>query len=435
MISSIAFIILFVAATAFFIYNARKVRRNILLGKNIDLSDNRAERIKTMTMVALGQSKMVTRPVSATMHILVYVGFVLINVEVLEMFVDGIFHQHRAFSFMGGFYNFLIGFFEILALGVFIGVVVFWFRRNVVKVKRFLNNELKGFPSFDANAILIAETLLMSALFLMNAADQVLQFRGHDHYHQAGSFPVSQILVPAVAGLSDGTLIFIERFCWWFHIIGIFAFLNWLPYSKHFHIILAFPNTFFSNLKAKGSFKNLFEVTDVVKPNFDPAYQPQLDPNTPVKFGAKDVTDLTWKQLLDAYTCTECGRCTSSCPQNITGKKLSPRKIMMDTRDRLVEVGKNIDKNGGTFVDDGKSLLGDYITSEEIWACNTCNACVQECPVNIDPLSIIMDLRHQLVLEQSSAPTELNGMFSNLENNGAPWQFSPADRANWINEN
>jgi heterodisulfide reductase subunit C len=435
MISSIVFIILFLAATSFFIYNARKVRRNILLGKNIDLTDNRSERLKTMVMVALGQSKMVTRPVSATMHILVYVGFVLINIEVMEMFVDGMLHKHRALSFLGGFYNFLIGFFEILALGVFVGVVVFWLRRNVVKVKRFLNNELKGFPSFDANAILIAETLLMSALFLMNAADQALQFRGHDHYTQAGSFPVSQVLVPAVAGLSDGTLIFIERFCWWFHIIGIFAFLNWLPYSKHFHIILAFPNTFFSNLKAKGNFKNLFEVTDVVKPNFDPSYQSKLDPNAVVKFGAKDVMDLNWKQLLDAYTCTECGRCTSSCPQNMTGKKLSPRKIMMDTRDRLVEVGKNIDKNGGTFVDDGKSLLGDYITSEEIWACNTCNACVQECPVNIDPLAIIMDLRHQLVLEQSSAPTELNGMFSNLENNGAPWQFSPSDRANWINEN
>ncbi len=435
MISSVIFIILFLASSAFFIYNAKKVRRNILLGKNIDLTDNRQERLKTMVRVALGQSKMVTRPVSAFMHILVYVGFVLINVEVLEMFVDGMFHQHRAFSFLGGFYDFLIGFFEFLALGVFVGVLVFWFRRNVVKVKRFLNNELNGFPRFDANAILIAETLLMSALFLMNAADQVLQFRGNEHYHEAGSFPVSQFLVPAVASLSTAKLVFIERFCWWFHIVGIFAFLNWLPYSKHFHIILAFPNTFFSNLKAKGNFKNLFEVTDVVKPNFDPAYQPQLDPNAPVKFGAKDVTDLTWKQLLDAYTCTECGRCTSSCPQNITGKKLSPRKIMMDTRDRLVEVGKNMDKNGGTFVDDGKSLLGDYITAEEIWACNTCNACVQECPVNIDPLSIIMDLRHQLVLEQSSAPTELNGMFSNLENNGAPWQFSPADRANWVNEN
>ncbi len=435
MISSIVFIILLVSATAFFFINARKVRRNILLGKNIDLTDNRQERMKTMVRVALGQSKMVSRPVSAIMHIFVYVGFVLINAEVLEMFVDGIFHQHRAFSFLGSFYNFLIGFFEILAFGVFIGVIVFWFRRNVVKVKRFLNNELTGFPRFDANAILVAETLLMSALFLMNAADQVLQFRGNEHYVEAGAFPISQVLVPAVAGLSTAKLIFIERFCWWFHIIGIFAFLNWLPYSKHFHIVLAFPNTFFSNLKSKGSFKNLFEVTDVVKPNFDPSYQPQLDPNAAVKFGAKDVMDLTWKQLLDAYTCTECGRCTSSCPQNTTGKKLSPRKIMMDTRDRLVEVGKNIDKNGGTFVDDGKSLLGDYISTEEVWACNTCNACVQECPVNIDPLSIIMDLRHQLVLEQSSAPTELNGMFSNLENNGAPWQFSPSDRANWINEN
>lgn len=435
MISSIVFIILLVSATAFFFINARKVRRNILLGKNIDLTDNRQERMKTMVRVALGQSKMVSRPVSAIMHIFVYVGFVLINAEVLEMFVDGIFHQHRAFSFLGSFYNFLIGFFEILAFGVFIGVIVFWFRRNVVKVKRFLNNELTGFPRFDANAILVAETLLMSALFLMNAADQVLQFRGNEHYVEAGAFPISQVLVPALAGLSTAKLIFIERFCWWFHIIGIFAFLNWLPYSKHFHIVLAFPNTFFSNLKSKGSFKNLFEVTDVVRPNFDPSYQPQLDPNAAVKFGAKDVMDLTWKQLLDAYTCTECGRCTSSCPQNTTGKKLSPRKIMMDTRDRLVEVGKNIDKNGGTFVDDGKSLLGDYISTEEVWACNTCNACVQECPVNIDPLSIIMDLRHQLVLEQSSAPTELNGMFSNLENNGAPWQFSPSDRANWINEN
>lgn len=435
MISSIVFIILLTSSTVFFILNARKVRRNILLGKNIDLTDNRTERIKTMVRVALGQSKMVSRPLSAIMHVFVYIGFVLINAEVLEMFVDGIFHQHRAFSFLGSFYNFLIGFFEILAFGVFIGVIVFWFRRNVIKVKRFLNHELDGFPRFDANAILVAETLLMSALFIMNAADQVLQFRGHDHYVEAGAFPISQMVVPLVAGISTSKLIFIERFCWWFHIVGIFAFLNWLPYSKHFHIILAFPNTFFSNLKLKGSFKNLFEVTDVVKPNFDASYQPQLDPNAVVKFGAKDVTDLTWKQLLDAYTCTECGRCTSSCPQNITGKKLSPRKIMMDTRDRLVEVGRNIDKNGGTFVDDGKSLLGDYISTEEVWACNTCNACVQECPVNIDPLSIIMDLRHQLVLEQSSAPTELNGMFSNLENNGAPWQFSPSDRANWINEN
>jgi heterodisulfide reductase subunit C len=434
MISAIAFIVLFIASITFFFINARKVRRNILLGKEVDLSGNVGERIAVMTKVALGQGKMVSRPVSAFLHILVYVGFVLINIEVLEMFIDGMFSQHRVFSFLGGFYNIMIGFFEILALGVFIGVVVFWLRRNVVRVKRLNAKELNGFPRIDANAILIAETLIMTALFLMNAADANLQMRHHEHYTEAGAFPISQFIAPLLSGVSDSGLIFIERFCWWFHIVAIFAFLNYLPYSKHFHIILAFPNTYFSNLKPKGQFRNLFEVTDVVKPNFDPSYQPVLDPNQAIKFGARDVMDLTWKQLLDAYTCTECGRCTSACPQNITGKKLSPRKIMMDTRDRLEEVGKNMDKNGGKFVDDGKSLLGDYITTEEIWACNTCNACVQECPVNIDPLSIIMDIRQQLVLEQSAAPNELNLMFSNVENNGAPWQFSPADRGNWINE-
>ncbi|MBL7931057.1 MAG: (Fe-S)-binding protein, partial [Bacteroidia bacterium] len=311
---------------------------------------------------------------------------------------------------------------------------VFWFRRNVVKVKRFMNSELNGFPRLDANAILITEMILMTALMLMNAADQNLQVRGNEHYHQAGSFPISSFFVPALSGMSDSGLIFIERFCWWLHIIGIFAFLNYLPYSKHLHILLAFPNTYFSNLKPKGQFNTLDAVTDVVAPNFDPAYQPKTDPNHPVRFGVKDVMDLGWKNLLDAYTCTECGRCTSACPQNITGKKLSPRKIMMDTRDRMVEVGKNMDKNKGVFVDDGKSLLGDYVSAEEVWACNTCNACVQECPVNIDPLAIIVEMRRYLVMEQSQSPSELNGMFSNIENNGAPWQFSPADRANWISE-
>lgn len=434
MITSVIFSILLLASSIFFIINVRKVRRNILMGKDLSIKDSRLERLMVMTRVALGQGKMISRPIPAILHIFVYIGFVLINIEVLEMFIDGIFHEHRAFAFLGSFYSFMIGFFEILALGVFVGVVVFWLRRNVVKVKRLASKELNGFPKTDANAILIAETLLMSALFLMNAADQNLQLRHYEGYHHAGAFPISHLIAPALSGMSDGGLVFMERFCWWFHIIGIFAFLNYLPYSKHFHILLAFPNTYFSNLKPKGQFKNLFEVTDVVKPNFDPAYQPQLDPNAHIRFGAKDVTDLTWKQLLDAYTCTECGRCTSSCPQNITGKKLSPRKIMMDTRDRMEEVGRNMDRNKGTFADDGKSLLGDYISAEEIWACNTCNACVQECPVNIDPLSIIMDLRQQLVLEQSTAPAELNGMFSNLENNGAPWQFSPADRGNWIHE-
>jgi len=312
-------------------------------------------------------------------------------------------------------------------------VVGFWLRRNVVKVKRFLNAELKGWPSLDANNILYAEMILMSALIVMNAADQNLQIRGNEHYHVAGNFPVSSFFVGALSGLSDGTLIFLERFSWWLHIIGILAFLNYLPFSKHLHIVLAFPNTYFSNLKSKGHFTTLEAVTDVVAPNFDPAYIPKTDPNNPVRFGAKDVMDLNWKNLLDAYTCTECGRCTSSCPQSMTGKKLSPRKIMMDTRDRLEEVGKNMDRNAGVFVDDGKSLLGDYTTAEEVWACNTCNACVQECPVNIDPLAIIIEMRRYLVMEQSQAPNELNGMFTNTENNGAPWQFAQSERANWIN--
>jgi ferredoxin len=433
MISSIIFIILASASTVFFIYNSKKVHRNIFLGRDVTISDSPGERLNTMLRVAFGQTKMATRPVPFILHLFVYVGFVLINIEVLEMVVDGLFHTHRAFSFLGGFYNFLIGFFEILAFLVTFGCAVFLIRRNVVHVKRLVMKELNGWPKMDANIILCSEIILMSALFLMNAADQILQARGNEHYHTAGNFPISHFIAPLLNGISDGNLMLIERFCWWLHIFGIFGFLNYLPYSKHFHILLAFPNTYLSNLNPKGKFKNLESVTDVVKPNFDPSYQPLTDPNNPQRFGAKDVFDLTWKQLLDAYTCTECGRCTSSCPQNITGKLLSPRKIMMDTRDRLVEVGKNIDKNG-SFVDDGKSLLGDYITNEEIWACNTCNACVQECPINIDPLSIIMDMRQFLVMEQSSAPTELNGMFSNLENNGAPWQFSPADRANWVHE-
>jgi len=434
MIASVIFILLLVSASGFFYINAKKIRRNIFIGKDFPITDNRSERLKTMVLVALGQSKMLTRPVSAFMHILVYVGFVLINVEILEMFVDGIFNTHRVFSFLGGFYNFLIGFFEILALGVFIGVVVFWLRRNVVKVKRFLNSELTGFPRLDANAILITEMVLMSALMLMNAADQNLQARGNEHYHAAGSFPVSGFFAPMLSGLSDSSLILIERGFWWLHIIGIFAFLNYLPFSKHLHIILAFPNTYFSNLKPKGQFTNLDAVTDVVAPNFDPAYVAKTDPNNPVRFGVKDVQDLGWKNLMDAYSCTECGRCTSACPQNMTGKKLSPRKIMMDTRDRMEEVGRNMDKNKGVFVDDGKSLLRDYVSTEEIWACNTCNACVQECPINIDPLAIIMEMRRYLVMEESQAPAELNGMFANLENNGAPWQFSPSDRANWTQE-
>ncbi len=435
MIAPIIFLVLIIAATFLFVLNIRKVRRNIFLGKDLDRSDNSSERWKTMAMVALGQSKMVSRPVAAVMHVFIYVGFVLINIEVLEMFIDGLFNTHRAFSFLGSFYDFLIAFFEILAFLVTLSCIVFFARRNIMKIKRFLSPELKGFPSSDANLILITEIVLMSALFLMNAADQNLQLRGSAHYHAAGTFPVSGLFAPLLSGWSDGTLMFTERFCWWFHIIGILAFLNYLPYSKHLHIVLAFPNVYYSNLKAKGQFSNLESVTHEVKAMFDTSYIPPAPKEGEVmRFGAKDVQDLNWKQLLDAYSCTECGRCTSSCPANITGKLLSPRKIMMDTRDRLVEVGKNLDANKGQFVDDGKTLLGNYITEEELWACTSCNACVQECPINIDPLAIIMDMRRFLVMEQSASPQALNAMFTNIENNGAPWQFSPMDRANWVNE-
>lgn len=433
MISSIIFIVLLASGSFLFYKNVAKIRRNILLGKEINRNDKSNERWKLMSLVAIGQSKMVVRPVAGIMHILVYVGFVIINIEVLEIIIDGIFGTHRILSFTGALYDFLIGSFEFLGLGVIIGCVVFFIRRNIIKLKRFMNKELDGWPRSDANYILITEVLLMSAFLIMNSTDYLLQVRGYDHYINAGSFPVSSIISPLFANMSSEALVALERGCWWFHIIGIMAFLNYLPYSKHFHILLAFPAVFFSNLKPKGEFKNLASVTNEVKLMLDPNADIPPPPETPLKFGAKDVLDLNWKQLMDAYTCTECGRCTSSCPANQTGKLLSPRKILMDTRDRLTEVGKNIDINGA-FVDDGKSLLGNYISEEELWACNTCNACTEACPINLDPLSVIMDLRQFLVMEQSNAPAALNGMFTNIENNGAPWQFSPADRLNWASE-
>lgn len=441
MVSSIVFILLFLGGSVLFYINAKKIRRNILLGKDIPIKNNIGERIKTMTLVAFGQKKMFSRPIPAILHFFLYAAFVITQVELIEIIFDGVSGQHRAFrTSLGGFYTFVVSFIEILSVLAFVGTIVFLSRRNLLKVPRLVQSELNGWPKLDANFILLGELTLICFIFMMNGADEVLYARGTSHAQNLGDgslgLTISSHIGPMLfGGLSDGALHVVERIGWWGHIVMVLGFLNYLPLSKHLHILLAFPNTYFSNLKPQGSFKNLFEVTDVVKPNFDPSYQPVLDPNAPVKFGAKEVTDLNWKQLLDAYSCTECGRCTSACPQNITGKKLSPRKIMMDTRDRLVEVGKNMDKNGGKFVEDGKSLLGDYITAEEIWACNTCNACVEECPVNIDPLAIIMDLRQQLVLEQSAAPAALNGMFGNVENNGAPWQFSPADRANWINEN
>jgi len=433
MISSLIFLLLLIFSVGWFTRNVRQIRRNILLGKEYIPEGSKKDRFKTMLRVALGQSKMVTRPVSGILHILVYAGFILINIEVLEILIDGIFSTHRVFSVFGKTYDILIGFFEILALLVFVSVVIFWIRRNVLRLPRFTSPELKGWPQKDANIILITEMVLMTALLFMNAADKTLQECGVEHYIQAGWFPVSSFLVPSLQSWSSKALVVVERTAWWLHIIGILAFLNYLPYSKHLHIILAFPNTWFSRQKPQGYLTVMQQVKDVVVPNFIPDYQPVTNPDNPGRFGAKDVFDLSWKNLLDAYTCTECGRCTSSCPQNLTGKKLSPRKILMDTRDRLEEVGKNIARNG-TFQDDGKSLLGDYITTEEIWACNTCQACVQECPVNINPLEIIMELRRYILMEESKNPGSWTTMFSNLENNGAPWQFSPSDRARWAKE-
>ena len=430
MVSQIIFLLLFIAAVALFTKNVRMVIRNIHLGRDINRSGNKVDRWKTMFRVALGQSKMVTRPIAGILHIIVYAGFVIINIEVLEILIDGIAGTHRVFSFAGSLYNVLIGSFEVLAFLVLLACVIFLIRRNVIKLRRFQMRELTSWPRTDANLILVTEILLMAAFLTMNATDSVLQSRSFEHYIQAGAFPISNMFSPVFSSLSSESLLFIERFCWWFHIIGILAFLNYIPYSKHFHILLAFPNTWYSNLQAKGKFDEMKNVSREVLLMLDPAAQ--VEPpaaSDPQRFGAKDVNDLTWKQLMDAYSCTECGRCTSECPANQTGKLLSPRKIMMDTRDRLEEVGRAIDKNGKDFKD-GKSLL-NYITEEELWACTSCNACVQACPVNIDPLSIILDMRRYLVMEESKVPSELANMFNKIENNGAPWQFSQQDRANW----
>lgn len=430
-IDNIAFALILILGIGFFVRNIKKLRRNIFLGKSVDRSDNPGERRANMLRVAFGQSKMQKRPISGFLHLIVYVGFLVINIEVLEIVIDGLFGTHRIFAEpLGGLYNVLIGTFEILAFLVLVAVIVFWIRRMVLRIPRFWNKEMKGFPKNDALNILYFEMVLMSLFLIMNAADPSMP---------EGANPISQFLVPLFDGMSEATMVAIERSAWWLHIVGILVFLNYLYYSKHLHILLAFPNTYYANLNPKGQFTNLESVTNEVKMMLDPNADPFAAPAEPEgeevieKFGASDVFDLNRVQLLNAYTCTECGRCTSSCPANMTGKELSPRAIMMKTRDRLEEVGKNIDKNG-SFQDDGKQLLNDYITTEELWACTSCNACVEECPINIDPLSIINDMRRYLVMEQSAAPQELNMMMTNIENNGAPWQYSQMDRLNWKDE-
>jgi heterodisulfide reductase subunit C len=433
MIFQFLFLVLLIAAAGLFTKNISKIRRNILLGRDLDLSDHKGLRWKNLLTIAMGQSKMAAKPIPFLLHLCVYVGFIIINIELIEIVIDGLVGTHRVFApMMGSLYNFLIASFEWLAFLVLLACVVFISRRNLIKLKRFTGTEMTKWPKSDANYILVIEILLMLAFLTMNAADAKLQFLNVEHYLKAGSFPVSAFLQNILPN-DVASLIAIERTCWWFHIIGIFAFLNYVPYSKHLHILFAFPASYYGSLNAKGKINNMQSVSNEVKAMLDPSFVPVQTEN-PGRFGAKDATDLNWKNLLDSYACTECGRCTSMCPANQTGKLLSPRKIMMDTRDRLEEVGRNIDKNKGVFIPDNVSLLNDYITTEELWACTSCNACVEECPVNISPLSIIIDMRRYLVMEQSAAPQSLNAMMSNIENNGAPWQYNQMDRLNWKEE-
>lgn len=433
-LSQIFFIVLLVVAVYFFYKKAAEIRRNILLGKDEDLSDNPQARFKNLMLLAFGQKKMFKNPLVALLHLVVYVGFVIINIEVIEIVLDGITGKHRIFASIipMSLYRFLINSFELLAISVIIACAIFLIRRNVLKIKRFTSKDLDGFPRSDANYILITEIILMSLFLKMNACDTLLQQQGFGHYAEVktGNFIISGHLQYFLLSFSSPTLVVFERVCWWLHIIGIFVFLNYLPYSKHLHILLAFPNSYYASLQPQGKMKNMPAIQAEVLY----AMQPELAPTNaeaPNSFGAKDVFDLSWKSLLDAYSCTECGRCSSACPANLTGKQLSPRSIMMKTRDRLTEVGKNIDTNK-TFVPDNKSLLHNYITVEELRACTTCNACVEVCPVSISPLNIIIEMRRNLIMEESNAPQEWNSMFSNIENNFAPWKFSPDERDKWV---
>ncbi len=436
-IDNILFVIAFLFSISLFTFNFKKIFQNIKLGKIENRSDKPILRLKNMLRVAFGQGKMIRRPIAGILHLIVYIGFIIINVELLEIIIDGIFGTHRIFfSYFPKLYNILIGSFEILAFLVLISVIIFWIRRNILKIKRFLSEEMKGWPKRDADLILYFEIILMTLFLTMNGADYAIQlnYPENDIYIRAGSYPVSQFLVPILQDFSLDNLILIERFSWWCHILGIFIFLNYLYYSKHLHILLAFPNTYYANLEPKGKFKNISSITTEVKLMLDNNNNFENNDVSEIEtFGASDVTELSWIQLLNAYSCTECGRCSSECPANLSGKKLSPRKIMMDTRDRLTEISKNIKADSEKYLGDGKKLLGDYISTEEIWACTSCNACVESCPIDIDPLSIIMSMRQYLVLEKSAAPSDLNNMMNNIENNGAPWPFSQQDRTNWIN--
>lgn len=435
LIQQILFAILSAIAIFLFAKKARELRRNILLGRDADYSDNKGLRWKNVLLLALGQKKMFKKPLVAFMHFVIYAGFIIINIEVLEIVLDGLFGTHRLFAApLGGLYSALINGFEFLAVGVIIVCVAFLTRRNIIKLRRFIHRDLNGWPRSDANYILVTEIILMTLFLTMNAADTMLQQRGYGAYgeHATGSFFFSQVLHPLFNGMSNERLATLERTCWWLHIVGIFAFLNYLPYSKHLHILLAFPNAYYARLSPQGKMKNMPEVQNEVLYAMQPELAP-TDAAPPARFGAKDVFDLTWRNLLDAYSCTECGRCSEACPATKTGKLLSPRSIVMKTRDRAEDVGKNINQNG-EFKDDGKTLLHDYIEVEQLRACTACQACVEACPVAISPLEIILELRRSLVMEESNAPAEWNAMFSNVENNFAPWKFSPEERDKWAEE-
>ena len=422
LIPNIIFSTILLISIGFFVRNLKRLRRNINLGRGqTEPINNKPQRWRNMIRIALGQSKMVRRPIAGVLHIVVYLGFIIINIELIEIIIDGVFGTHRIFSSAGVFYGFLIGSFEIFAVLVLISVLIFWFRRNLIRLKRFYELKMIGWPKLDADLILYFEIVLMSLFLLMNATDVGFQNMNNGNV-------ISGMIYPYFTEFSIESLHVFERTFWWLHIIGILIFLNYLYYSKHLHIILAFPNTFYGSIENKGKLNNMNSVTNEVNIMLGKSNESEISED--VNFGASDVKDLSWLQLLNAYSCTECGRCTNSCPANITGKKLSPRKIMMDIRDRIEEVGKIIDLNG-SFVDDNKKLIGDYISEEELWACTSCNACVEECPISINPLSVIMDMRRYLIMENSSAPGELNNMMSNIENNGAPWPYNQQDRLNW----
>ena len=433
----IIFILISAVSVWFFTKKVKEITRNIKLGRDEDISDNKPQRWKNVLLLAFGQKKMFRNPLVAVMHFFVYAGFIIINIEVLEIVLDGILGTHRLFAVtLGGLYTFLINGFEVLALLVLVSCIIFLIRRNIIKLKRFISKDLDGWPRSDANYILITEVVLMSLFLFLNASDTLLQTRGIEHYsaNPTGNFILSQYLHPVLNGIGNDGLQMVERGCWWLHIVGIFAFLNYLPYSKHLHIVLAFPNAWYATLQPMGKMDNMESIQKEVLYAMQPELAPRGEQIAVVqKFGAKDITDLSWKNLMDAYSCTECGRCSAACPATQTGKLLSPRKIMMDTRDRIEAVGKNITKNG-EYKDDGKTLLHDYISVEELRACTTCNACVQECPVSISPLDIILQLRRYLVMEESNSPPEWAAMFSNVENNFAPWKFSPDERDKWVEE-